>query len=58
MGKIRKTTIQPIQDFLKSLANVEVKLNELGFKMKIGTYDKWIYWTKGKKIKIPKIKHG
>lgn len=55
MAKVRKTTIQPINDFLKALVNIEAKINEQGFKMKIGMYDKWLYWAKGEKIKIPKI---
>lgn len=53
---MNKTTIQPINDFLKSLVNIEVKLKSQGFKMKTGVYEKWLYWSRGEKIKIPKIK--
>ena len=53
---MKKTTIQPLNQFLKKLISIEAELDKQGFEMKVGIHDKWLYWNKGKRIKIPKLK--
>ena len=55
MDKVKKTTIQPLNEFLKALVSVELEFRKTRLKL-FGKKPLWQRYSEGERIKIPRIK--